>query len=159
MFHEHSRWWKQHAGPEAHKAIKARDWESILVLALRHRIRSVLEFGSGLSTILLSRVFPQVTSLETNASFMSFVAQRAPEATFLQWDNQHLPDLPQFDLALVDGILPRKPQALGALHHARLIAVHDPGASGRDAIQQLYHLEVIPQVSPYMRVFLNKDLA
>lgn len=66
-----------------------------------------------------------VLSLETDPSYIKFIREFGLKAAIRHWDNITVPDHRHYDLALVDGILPRTAQLTYSLSHADYVAVDD----------------------------------
>jgi len=101
-------------------------WIQLKPLIKKHKIASVLEFGSGVSTLLFAHNGLSVVSYETDKDYMELVHSLCePKVDFRLWDNLSADISGSFDLALVDGILPRSLQIELALQHAVIVAIDD----------------------------------
>ena len=101
-------------------------WVQLKPLISKHKITSVLEFGSGISTLLFAYNGLSVVSYETNESYMEFVRDLCPIGVdFRLWDNKEATITNHFDLSLVDGILPRNIQLTLSIEHSTFIAIDD----------------------------------
>lgn len=107
--------------PEGHSwggaNITDRDWDFILQEAKKRKVKTILEIGAGLSTILLSKEGYRVVSLETQDKWIQQVQRLAPDAIVIKWDGESyltfgemVRDLVKaktgkesFDMAFVDG--------------------------------------------------------
>lgn len=124
--------WKAIAGKRAASCIKEEDWVLIRSLVQKHGIKSVLEFGSGLSTILFDKLGLDVTSYETDLEFMEKVKRVCSgKVKFVLWDNKTTDVQGRFDCAIVDGIKPRFLQAEIAREVSDIVVVHDVGVSSK----------------------------
>ena len=101
-------------------------WKRIKACILRHDITSVLEFGSGLSTVLFNNLGVDTISYETNPVYLRAIKSfNLSNVEFRLWDNITANIEGYFGLSLVDGILPRVNQLHYAQLHARYIAIDD----------------------------------
>ena len=106
--------------------LRPRRWKEIKEVIFDRKISSVLEFGSGVSTILFNNLGLKVLSLETDPIYMEFVRSLCPNGvSFMLWDNRSTVIHNHYDFALVDGILPRTDQVRLATEHARIVAIDD----------------------------------
>jgi hypothetical protein len=108
--------------------LKPKRWGELKNVISSRKLTSVLEFGSGVSTLLFSNLGLKVFSLETDSEFLHFVRTLCPKARYFHWDNITMPfPLPKvpYDLSLVDGIVPRLTQINLALANSRFIALDD----------------------------------
>jgi len=109
-------------------AIKTPDWLAIQVVLKRESIRSVLEFGAGVSTKLFAEEGLEVVSFETRQKWVDDVQAECPAATLVKWNNVDFPTIwlkRRFDLAFVDGQSPRDGQALVAKLLSNRVIFHD----------------------------------
>ncbi len=101
-------------------------WSQLKRQIVLHQITSVLEFGSGLSTVLFNSFGLDVVSYDTNPVYQLIVKRfNLANVEFRIWDNVVADIKGDFGLALVDGILPRTNQLFYALRHARYVAIDD----------------------------------
>lgn len=106
--------------------LRPRRWNYIKQFILKNNIKSVIEFGSGVSTLLFANLNLDVLSLETDLHYMDFVRSLcSPKVIFKSWNNKYLCLQGSFDLSLVDGILPRAPQIKYAVEFSKFIIVDD----------------------------------
>ncbi len=121
-------------------AIDPMDWPFLDEVIKKNQVKTVLEFGAGLSTALMSEI-SHVTSFETEGEWIEkvFTACRLkprgsgiPDSpTIHQWNGREIPNhvtLGQYDMAFVDG--PANGQNRGeafrlAANHAKIVVVHD----------------------------------
>jgi hypothetical protein len=125
-------------------------WREILAIINQYKLKSALEFGAGVSTMLFRHHSLSVVSCETDMAYMRFVQDLAGnDVDFRVWDNNISPikDDERFDFGLVDGCLPRNRQAEIAIKCCRFVALDD---SVRDIKRSLWSL-----LSPFERV--DKD--
>ena len=110
------------------KSLKKEDWAVLSGLIDDHKIKSVVEFGSGLSTILMQRSGLKVTSIETDGDYLTKLDPLLSNDIDIRlWDNKSDVNFngDRFDLAIVDGALPRIKQAQIAKGLSDLVIVHD----------------------------------
>jgi predicted SAM-dependent methyltransferase len=124
-------------------AIKYADWEYLMQLIEQYQISTVLEFGSGLSTLLM-RENPDlsVVSYESDERWLKLMQEKAPDADIRSWDKKEIKeDLGFFDLALVDG--PggggnREFSTKIASEHSDIVVIHDEGRDAERLWQEKY---------------------
>lgn len=154
-----ARWRGDFEGTRSVQAsLKQNRWNGLKEVIDTFNCNTVLEFGSGLSTALLDRSGLIVHSFETDEKYLEKVRKFLGETsvrTYL-WDNKELnQNLMHYDLALVDGETPRRPQAELAFQHADVVVVDDLGASSRgfdDLYKDWVKLDIGP---PIMGVFMR----
>lgn len=130
-------------------------WNELEKVIVEQDIKSVLEFGSGVSTILFDNLNLKVSSFETAPKYMEFVKSLcSPKVTFKIWDNKTVPTNDFYDLALVDGALPRTHQLETALKRAKFIAIDDFKDS---LLPKLINYKRIDQLSTILAIFKGKD--
>ena len=106
--------------------LRRKRWDELKKAILANKVKTVIEFGSGISTILMSNMGLDVLSLETDKRHLLFVKNLCPKATFRPWNNDgSLKPSRTFDLAFIDGILPRIPQLEVAKRCSNIIAIDD----------------------------------
>lgn len=128
--------------------LRPQRWAELAKVVDQYRVKQVIEFGCGVSTLLFGYRGILVDTYETDPFYMEFVqALNAPNATFHLHNNVTIDVQGQYDLALVDGILPRRPQLEAVLGHTNLIAIDDFGP--------LYRRELVPLLGNHTR--LNPD--
>jgi hypothetical protein len=132
-------------------AILQKDWRYIKDIIERYGVKSVLEFGLGLSSLLMSEIVP-VVSYETNEKWAEEIKSRIDgnQLSVAMWDGVTAPLISQrgpFDMAFVDGPTggnPGREASIRAVAEAKipLVICHDAGR----------HDEVL-----YQNRFLRKD--
>lgn len=149
--------WRRREGALARRAIRLSDWLFMRMLLERLSAQSYLEFGSGLSTLLVARFgVPRVLSLETDRAYLDHITPLMPASVELrQWNNREASIDEHFDLALVDGDLPRIEQARLACEHATYVLIHDPRGCGRGALA--YTKERLDELPATERIHLFKQ--
>jgi hypothetical protein len=109
------------------------EWDFIKKIILEKKIKNVLEFGSGLSTLMMSSMV-SVLSLETDEEWMKEIEKRrTPINNFeiRKWDGVSFPDgeyREKYDLAFVDGPAGgenREFSYIKASEHCNKIICHD----------------------------------
>lgn len=139
--------------------LRPRRWNQLKELIQSQRITSILEFGSGISTLLFENLGMKVTSYETDQEFLNFVSKLSTNSTqFIFWDNKNAWPKGKFDLALVDGILPRFHQLRVSLKHAPFIAIDDfQGRNRREFLPLLTNSKRIDDQSTTLAIFKQRD--
>lgn len=80
------------------------DWRFLWQFICEKNIRSLVEFGPGLSTEILNRCGIQITSYETHPSILNRFNEKMPNVKFKLWDGKQVVDLNgQYDMAFIDG--------------------------------------------------------
>jgi hypothetical protein len=101
-------------------------WELLEGLIVEKKITSVLEFGSGVSTLLFNNLGVDVVSYETDPVYLRKVKSfNLANVEFRLWDNKTTSITQTFGLSLVDGAMPRTSQLRYAMDHSRYIAIDD----------------------------------
>ena len=111
------------------KSMRLNRWLVVLDVLEKYGVGSVLEFGSGLSTLLFEKLGVSVVSLETDGGYLRWVKSRSRgDAKFVLWDNKNFPlKIQQFDMVLVDGDVPRRSQAETAKKCSDVVCMDDWG--------------------------------
>lgn len=109
-------------------AIDPMDWPFIKETIEKNQVKTVLEFGAGLSTVLMGEL-AKVTSFETESTWIEKVKYSSPKADIKKWNGREITEeLGSFDLAFVDGPAngQNREQAFRiAANHAKIVIVHD----------------------------------
>lgn len=113
------------ANVQDHRCLRRRRWDQLKKLIIEEKLHSVLEFGTGISTILFSNLKMRVVSFETDPIYLKSITYLLSGAHIRLWNNKNLAISQKFDLALVDGELPRNKQLEIALKSARFVAIDD----------------------------------
>ena len=104
------------------------DWLFISKLIDDHKVKTVLEFGIGLSTLLISEK-AQVTSYETMGHWIERLKLEKQGLDIRKWDGKDTQlDEKVYDLAFVDGPsggVNREHSVRLASKHAKMVIVHD----------------------------------
>jgi hypothetical protein len=129
-------------------SIPSFDWAFLKDVLAGYGVRTVLEFGCGLSSLLLS-AHAEVESFEVDDQFRRAIAAKCgPENKLVirLWDGVDCrPSRKHFDLAFVDGPRGKSTGGMGRQHSMRLAAqyadvvvVHDAGRSDEQHWQREY---------------------
>jgi hypothetical protein len=79
------------------------DEDFIAKIVLENGVETVLEFGSGISTLFLSGLV-DIVSYETDSKYIKAVLGKNPRLDVRWWDGKRVTEeLPKFDMAFVDG--------------------------------------------------------
>ena len=107
------------------------DWPFIEAVLKKHKVKTVLEFGSGLSTALFSEKYGLlVDSFETEQDWIDKVAKEAPNAKIHKWNGRDGGEFAEnaYDLAFVDGPANgqnREEATRHAANAAKIVIMHD----------------------------------
>ena len=125
------------AWPYRIRYLRSECWDLIKSYILSKNITSVLEFGSGLSTILFNSLGVDVVSYETDPVYLRKVkSYNLANVEFRLWDNKNTTINQVFGLSLVDGAMPRTEQLRYAIKYSRYIAIDD--FSDKNSSESLY---------------------
>lgn len=119
-----------------------KDWEFIKDVIAQYKIKSVLEFGAGLSTLLLNDHVEQVYTLETSQAWANKISAIKPVKIGL-WDGVTTPAMTKdrWDMVFVDGPAGGASRewstAFGALS-ADIVIIHDAGREHEKKWQEKY---------------------
>lgn len=130
-------------------AIAEKDWAFIRGILQGKNIKTVLEFGTGLSTLLISE-FAEVDTFETEAKWTELVKAKTPpgrKIKFYAWSGYSPPGTEwkrkRYDLAFVDGPRGKSAGGMGreismyiAAKFADRIIVHDAGRIDETELQE-----------------------
>ena len=127
-----------HSKTSDHRYLRPKRWSRLKRFINKNNIKSVIEFGSGMSTLLFNSLNLNILSLETDKSYIDFVSKLCTvKVRFKLWDNKSLNIQESFDLSLVDGILPRVQQLKYAIKHSKFVAIDDYIANDEKEIDLL----------------------
>jgi ADP-heptose:LPS heptosyltransferase len=118
-------------------SVTDKDWIFIKDLFKKHKIKTVIEFGCGLSTLLYSTLADKVISFETQPGWIKKISDMIPkdkDIKIYQWDGKNF-KLPEgepekFDFCFVDGPAGgpnREFSTKAASEIADLVIIHDAG--------------------------------
>ena len=80
------------------------DWRLLWKIVCEKKVRSLLEFGPGLSTEILDRCGIKITSYETHPAIIKRLKEEMLDVQFNLWDGKQAVDLNgQYDMAFIDG--------------------------------------------------------
>lgn len=132
--------------PTDPRYLRPRRWEQLKDLILSKKLKRILEFGSGVSTLLFESLGLSVTSYETNKLYMEKVRKLTNNVTFYSWDNITPSPLPlgTYGLAFIDGALPRDSQLKHSLKHSIYMAIDDYEKEDKEQFSKL--------LSPHTRI-------
>ena len=112
--------------PYRTRFLRSECWELMKSYIINHKITSVLEFGAGISSILLNNLGVDVVSYETDPIYLRTIkSYNLANVEFRLWDNKTAQINQVFGLSLVDGAMPRENQLSLAIKHSRYIAIDD----------------------------------
>jgi glycosyltransferase involved in cell wall biosynthesis len=142
------------------KAIKQDDWDLIKGIVESNKIKSVLEFGTGLSTMLFQSMNLDIVSVDTDREYLTKLDCLFSNGLDVRlWNNKDDIDFNgnRFDLALVDGDLPRDKQCKIAKSVADIVVVHDgrKRQCGFSASHMLRDWKEIENSTRLTRVFIK----
>ena len=129
-------------------SVTDRDWIFIKGLFEKYKIKTVLEFGAGLSTLLMGSLADEVHTFETQPGWIKKISDLAnsEKNKFYNWDPtkefKPLSVLPKrFDFAFVDGPAggqSREWSTKAAAELADVVIVHDAGREWERKWQEKY---------------------
>jgi len=141
--------------------LRPRRWDEIRRVIEENGVQTILEFGLGVSTLLFAnKGMKRIVSYETDKDYIDMVVKyfSPPNNVDIRhWNNNGVANIPgKFDLALVDGALPRQPQLILAKRWARFIAIDDfIGAEERRLGPMVEGLERIDSRESFLAIFKN----
>jgi hypothetical protein len=125
--------------------LRPQRWAELLKVIEKFRVKTVIEFGCGVSTLLMGHRGIRVDTYETDPFYLDFVKSlNPPNVLFHLHNNVNIDVSGTYDMALVDGVLPRQPQLKAVLPLTRLIAIDDFGP--------LYKRELVPLLGNHTRL-------
>lgn len=153
-------WDTQFKGTRGERAcIRKNKWDILYKTISNYNVQTVLEFGSGLSTVLMNKLHLDIDSYEDKLDYMYQVKILCNDGVnFHLWDNKVLNINKHYDFALVDGEVPRKLQGELAFANADIVAIDDSrrgssrGITIPDNFEQIYNGEV------NIEIFRRKEL-
>ncbi len=136
-------------------SITDKDWAYISDILSEYKVKTLLEFGSGLSTLLISAMGIEVVSFECRDSDIQRVKAMNPNAKVIKWDGKKsikeaFKKEMKFDAALIDGPAGgenREPSFKDAVQLSDLIFVHDGGRAPEKKWQEQYLSKEFKRVS------------
>ena len=123
-------------------SITGQDWEFISETITENKFKTVLEFGAGLSTLLISDI-AKITCYETNQEWIDKVKAVKPDLDVRLWDGKDFTDkiAEKYDLAFVDGPAggaSREAATKVAAESSDTLIIHDAGRVNEMAWQDKY---------------------
>jgi hypothetical protein len=124
-------------------SITDRDWDFLKKVAEKYEVKTLLEFGAGLSTLLFSDIVESSITYETHDGWIKKIKEMsADNSEIRKWDGLKVEEeLPQFDMCFVDGPAgggTREFSTKIASEHAKIIVVHDAGRAPEKMWQEKY---------------------
>jgi len=118
------------------------DWEFMKGVIKENKIHTVLEFGAGLSTLLMNEMGLDVVTLETHPGWIEEIKSKNPNCDIRQWDGQtwEYGDV-KCDFCFVDGPaggINREWSTKIASEVADIVIVHDAGREHERKWQEKY---------------------
>ncbi len=127
------------------------DWEVMLGTAKKYNVKTILEFGAGLSTLLFIDEGFQVTTYETSQGWINKLKAIKSSADIRLWDGKTFPDpMKKFDMSFVDGPsggATREFSTKVASESASVVIIHDAGREHERRWQDLYIKDNFPVFS------------
>jgi len=113
-------------------SISERDWVFMKRLITEKNLKTVLEVGIGLSTLLMMQVVDRLVGYDSLERHIAWMRERVDDNVELRWWDGKEPFDPgeNFDLAFVDGpqgALNRFPSVQSVLGKCRYFVTHDIG--------------------------------
>jgi len=148
--------------PWGEYSITQKDWNFIKAIIEEERPKRILEFGSGLSSLLLSE-FGEVTSYETDPEWKAKIEAKKltkNDLRIILWDGHNFPitdDSPyyhsKFDLVFVDGPKEKLKGGIGRDTAIRIasqvsdnVIIHDAGRCEEEIAQRKYFRSIFKLV-------------
>jgi len=126
-------------------SVTDKDWIFIKESILKHKIKTVLEFGVELSSLLISNFVDNIVTYETNsAKITEFNALKKDNHEIRHWDGKVMPELGNYDMIFVDGPVggPQREWSVKfASEHSETVIVHDAGRDWERKWQDKYMKE------------------
>jgi ADP-heptose:LPS heptosyltransferase len=124
-------------------SITDRDWEFMKGVIEKYKVKTVLEFGAGLSTILMSEKVDKIDTFETMSGWINKIkVLTKPTSTIKLWDGKNIKEkLEQYDLAFVDGPSGGESREFSTKltsEHANIVIIHDAGREPERNWQKKY---------------------
>ena len=128
-------------------AINQKDWHFIKRIIEENNVKNILEFGSGLSSLLMSEK-AKVISYETDKKHMEEILAKSQNGnlTIELWDGKEIKGrIKKYDLAFIDGPLGKANGGIGRQHSIRIasersdrVIIHDAGRDDERYWQKAY---------------------
>jgi len=117
------------------------DWKFLRDTIKNNKVNSVLEFGAGLSTLLLNEMSIKVTTYETEQEWIDKTLALNPKCDIRLWDGLSLDLKEKYDLVFVDGPAggaSREFSTKIASEVSDILVVHDAGRPNEMKWQEKY---------------------
>lgn len=122
--------------------ITERDWIFISGILKDRGVKTVLEFGTGLSTLLFQDAGAKTFTYETHPGWVAKIKALKPDSEIVIWDGKSRdPVEGRYDMAFVDGPAgdqPREWSTKYASEFADIVVVHDAGRQFAREYQDRY---------------------
>ena len=122
-------------------ALTERDFEFICQTIDQYKVKSLIEFGAGLSTLLLNDKLNNVVTYEDKQGWIDKLNKIKVGMNIRLWDGQTIDTDEYFDMAFVDGPANDKPREnstrIGS-ERAKIVIVHDAGREWAKKYQEEY---------------------
>jgi len=124
-------------------SVTDKDWMFLKETIKKYKVKKILEFGAGLSTLLFGTVADQVITYETTPGWINKISplSNTNVNTILQWDGKKIPSVDKFDMVFVDGPaggVNREWSTKYASELSDLVVVHDAGRKEEREWQEKY---------------------
>jgi len=128
--------------------IEKEDWDVIKEVIGKYKVKTVLEFGCGLSTLKMAELGCKVIAYEVMPEWADKIRKINPNLDIRPWDGKEIPGyhaLGQFDLVFCDG--PASSYSGGAKRDdaikmsselGKVLIIHDAGRPGERSAQDKY---------------------
>jgi ADP-heptose:LPS heptosyltransferase/glycosyltransferase involved in cell wall biosynthesis len=146
-------------------SITDRDWDFIKAVIEKNNVKTILEFGAGLSTVLMSEKVTKIDTYETMNGWINKIRLLAkPTSTIKIWNGLDIKEsLGQYDFAFVDGPSgggSREFSTKIASEHANIVIIHDAGREPERKWQKLYlenNFDMISKGGHRCHLWMRKD--
>lgn len=128
-------------------SLTERDWVFITETIKKHKVKTVLEFGAGLSTLLLQDYGMKVVTYETKQGWIDKIKGLNPNCEIRLWDGVNFSienkdkQKPLYHMAFVDGPAGDMARAVStevASMFANIVIIHDAGREWARKYQEQY---------------------
>lgn len=117
------------------------DWKFIRDTIKENNIKTILEFGAGLSTLLLNELGIKVITYETHNGWVDKIKSLNDKCDVRLWDGNSIDNIEKFDFAFIDGPAGganREFSTKIASEVANILIVHDAGREYEMKWQEKY---------------------
>jgi len=112
-------------------ALTERDWEFMKAVIEQYNVKTILEFGAGLSTLLMNDLGLDIITFETSQGWIDKIKALNPNCEIRQWDGINWDyENVKCDLVFVDGPaggINREVSTKVASEMSELVIIHDAG--------------------------------